>query len=338
MHINRDDTGNNNGDGAGDVGTNGNNGKTDQNDSVECGINAPSMAMKNKHRPEYDEGMDVYKAPFRLGESSRSLDGTVLFNLGRLSHNLGSYDDALRLYKRSLLALENGGQPDELLTFAILVGVSQILYAKGDHVFSLKTYMTALSFARNYFGEDSLEVAVCLNCIGVLQYVMPSGDDAIALIALQTSLHLRLELLDRDHIDVGTTWNNVGRVYFQQGKYEDAMNAYKEALRIRRKRQGESVDVAATIFNIGQVHHQLENRKQALSLYQEFLKLSKVHFGEYHRDICIVTTCIGQVSFLVGPCCFVFFFLLSMMLFRTVFLTMSPFNFSVVSFVILFIY
>jgi tetratricopeptide (TPR) repeat protein len=258
--------------------------------------NSSSSSTANKHRSEYDEGMDVFKSPFRLTDSSKSLDGTVLFNLGRVSHNLGNYDDALGLYKRSLLSLEKLPQRDEPLTLAILVCVGQIQYARGDHIDSLKTYMTALSLARSYFGEDTLEVAACLNCIGVLHYIMPSGDDAIALDALQTSLNLRLALLDGDHIDDGTTWNNVGRIFFQQGKYDRAMEAYNEALRIRRKCQGNSVDVAATLFNIGQVYHQQENRAKALSLYQEFLTLSKAHFGEYHRDICIVTTCIGQVS------------------------------------------
>ena len=258
-----------------------------------------SSTSRCKPRPEYDEGMDVYKAPVRLGDSSRSLEGTILFNLGRLAHNLGNYDDALSLYKRSLLVMEKWGQRDGLLTLAIIVCVGQIQYARGDHVHSLKTYMTALSFAKSHFGEESLEVAACLNCIGVLHYIMPSGRDAIALDSLLTSLHLRLTLLHRDHIDVGTTLNNIGRVYFQQGKYEDAMEAYKESLRVRRKCQGDSVDVAATLFNIGQVYHQLDERNRALILYKEFLKLSKVHFGNYHRDICIVTTCIGQVSLII---------------------------------------
>jgi len=155
--------------------------------------------------------------------------------------------------------------------------------------------MTALALAQSHFGENSLEVAACLNCIGVLHYMMSNGNNDIALDAFQTSLQQRLKLLGEDHIDVGTTWNNVGRMYFQLGKFDLAMEAYCEALRIRRKCQGESVDVAATLFNCGQVYHNLDCRDRALSLFQEFLKLAKIHFGEFHRDICIVTTCIGQL-------------------------------------------
>jgi len=256
----------------------------------------PSERRTSPPKSEYDEGMDCFKSPFRLlTNSSRSLSGTILFNLGRASHDQGNFEDALGLYKQSLLALRQFSSGDEALTLSILVGIGKIRYVQGYHVDSLNAYMTALALAQSHFGEDSLEVAACLNCIGVLHYMMPTGDNNIALDALQTSLRQRIKLLGKDHIDVGTTCNNVGRMYFQLGNLDLAMEAYLEALRIRRKRQGESVDVAATIFNCGQVYHNLNFKDQALALFQEFLKLAKIHFGEFHRDICIVTTCIGQI-------------------------------------------
>jgi tetratricopeptide (TPR) repeat protein len=255
----------------------------------------PSDKPTSPTKSEYDEGMDCFKSPFRLFNYSLSLNGTILFNLGRISHDQGKLEDALGLYKRSLLTIEERSSRDEALILAVLVGIGKIQYVHGDHVDSLNTYMTALALAQSNFGENSLEVAACLNCIGVLHYMMSSGNDDIALDALQTSLQQRIKLLGKDHIDVGTTWNNVGRVYFQLGRLDMAMEAYCEALRIRRKCQGESVDVAATLFNCGQVYHNLGCRDKALSLFQEFLKLAKSHFGEFHRDICIVTTCIGQV-------------------------------------------
>ena len=246
-------------------------------------------------KSEYDEGMDCFKSPFRLLNGSLLLSETILYNLGRLSHDQGQYIEALCLYERCLSKLEQRSSRNQALVLAVLVGIGQIQYRQGDHKNSLDTYMTALALARSYFGEKSIEVAACLNCVGVLHYMISSGDNNMALDALQTSLQQRIKLLGKDHIDVGTTWNNIGRVYFQLKKENEAMKAYCEALRIRRMCQGESVDVAATLFNCGQVYHNLKCRDKALSLFEEFLKLAKIHFGEFHRDICIVTTCIGQV-------------------------------------------
>jgi tetratricopeptide (TPR) repeat protein len=201
-----------------------------------------------KHRAEYDEGMDYFKNPLKLGDNNnRSIDGTILYNLARCHHNQGNYDEALGLYKRSLRSLEKWPVCDEPLTLAILFGIGQIQYIRGDHSDSLKTYMTSLNFARAKFGSESLEVAACMNCIGVLHYIMPKGDSETALDALNTSIQLRMTLLGADHIDVGTTWNNIGRIYFQQGDYENAMSSYRRALVIRKREQGDSVDVAATI-------------------------------------------------------------------------------------------
>jgi tetratricopeptide (TPR) repeat protein len=243
-----------------------------------------------KHRAEYDEGMDYFKTPLRLNDTSPSIDGTILFNLARVHHNQGNYDDALGLYKRSLRALENGSVCDEPLTLAILFGIGQIQYIRGDHSDSLKTYMTSLNFSRSKFGEESLEVAACLNCVGVLHYIMPKGDSDTALEALENSIALRRSILGDLHIHVGTTWNNIGRIYFQQGKYDLAMDSYRKALRIRRLEQGDSVDVAATIFNIGQVNHHQGDSDRVLPHNQEFLKLAKKHFGEDYRNMCNVTT------------------------------------------------
>jgi len=258
-----------------------------------------------RHRAEYDEGMDYYNTPLRLSDGGgsggaadaadtparRCVDGTILFNLARVHNNQGNYGDALELYKRSLRTLEKWPYSgDPTLTMAILFGIGQIQYVRGDHSDSLKTYRTSLSFARANFGDRSIEVAACLNCVGVLHYIMPKGDSLQALEALNRSVELRKLILGDHDISVGTTYNNIGRIHFQLGDYEEAMEAYRCALRIRRKEQGESVDVAATIFNIGQVFHQQGDRDRALRHYREFLSLAKKHFGDFHRDICIVTT------------------------------------------------
>jgi tetratricopeptide (TPR) repeat protein len=49
------------------------------------------------------------------------------------------------------------------------------------------------------------------------------------------------------------------------------------------------------VGSIGQVYHQKGELDKALGIYKEFLRLTQLHFGENHRDICMVTTCIGQV-------------------------------------------
>lgn len=267
----------------------------------------------NKHRAEYDEGMDYFRNPLPLEDHSKHIDCIILFNLARVYHNQNDYDEALAIYRRAWHKLEHGPQHDGsvgeneetkshnkngdegVLALAILFGIGQIQYIRGDYNDSLLTYTNSLNIARIKFGPSSLEAAACMNCVGVLHYIMPKGSSVTALHNLKACIRVRVQHLGEDHIDVGTTWNNIGRIYFQQSRYDKAMEAYQKALMIRRFELWDSVDVAATIFNIGQVYHQLGERDRALRDYHEFLRLAKQHFGDYHRDVCIVTTCIGQV-------------------------------------------
>jgi tetratricopeptide (TPR) repeat protein len=91
-------------------------GSEDDSDSADSA--SSNFIQPSKPPSEYDEGMDPFKKPFRLNASflrghlpspplfSRSIDGTILFNLGRVYHNEGSHDDALDMYKLALQAIE----------------------------------------------------------------------------------------------------------------------------------------------------------------------------------------------------------------------------------------
>ncbi|KAI2493904.1 protein N-acetylglucosaminyltransferase [Fragilaria crotonensis] len=239
--------------------------------------------------------MDFFGDGLRLFATSRNVDAMVLYNLARTYQLRSKYARAMELYRRALISLEQWQVCDATVMLAILFAVAQIQYHRNEHNDSLKTYDVALSLATDCFGTKSVEVAACWNCIGVVKYIMPLGDSDQALEALLTSLNYRQCLLGETHLETGTTYNNIGRVHFQRGDYVLAMEAYENALRIRRAVLGESIDVAATIFNMGQSHHQLGDRVQAMRLYHEFLTLAKAHFGGCHRDIAIVMTCIGQV-------------------------------------------
>ena len=53
--------------------------------------------------------------------------------------------------------------------------------------------------------------------------------------------------------------------------------------------------MAATIFNLGQVYHKMREYQDAFAYYRQFMKMAKSLFGVYHRDVCIVTSCIAQL-------------------------------------------
>ena len=300
--------------------------------------------LSSSHGYEYDEGMDWgCRNPLTLDDIS-SVEGkccaygTILFNLGRISHNQKYYDDAESLYNQAMKAINDSGSPltsgpNARITFTILFGIANLQYVRSNRDESYETYKRCLLIARSEFGPESLQVAACLNCIGVTQYTRSNGNFEAALQALQLSLQIQLEnqsstsvdengevVVEEDTIDIGTTYNNIGRIYFQQKQYDYAMEAYRESLRIRFAHEGESVDCGAIYFNIAQVNHKRGDTLDALLFYKEFLRVANSNFGPWHRDICNVLTCIGEVlqerkeygratrafhkALAVGTCCF----------------------------------
>lgn len=263
-------------------------------------------------RHDYEEGLDYYAnlhqlktscVPSSKKDNSNPLflkarnKATILYNMGRIEHDECNYGDAFTLYRKSMALLQSFSslQADGKLILAVLFAMGHIRCLHGDYLRALKYYMAALSTSNIIFGSESLETAASLNCIGVVQYSMQLRDPSIALEALETSLKIRQEKLGNSHLEVATTWNNIGRIVFQQERYDDALEAYDHTLRIRAEEDAESIDTAATYFNIAQVHHHRGEHEKALPLYKEFLRLLKLKVGEYHRDTCIVTTCIGDV-------------------------------------------
>lgn len=272
-----------------------------------------------KAENEYEEGMDPFPAYLRLekDDCNTRVLSTILFNLGRLAQAERNYGLTMEFYQRARHALVNDGSdenddetsPPSHLKLAIWTSLGHLYYMeREDFTEAQHFYTTALRMAMQLYGSKSLESAACWNALGVLYYAMSVAARRLdeSLEAFQRALELRQQLLGEDHPDTATTWNNLGRLSYLQGNYEDGLTAYQNSLRIRQlhceEEEGESsdrrvklVDVAATAFNMGQVLHQLQDFAGALQHYRRFLQLAKLQFGVYHRDVCIVMTCIGQV-------------------------------------------
>jgi tetratricopeptide (TPR) repeat protein len=166
--------------------------KSDDYSSVE------SASKYLRHRSEYDEGMDFFSEPLLLNHESACVDAVILFNLGRVHHEQGKFENALSCYRQSLFILENSHTCDMTTTLANLFNIGNIQYSSGDFVDALKTFNEALDFSQTAFGPGSMEVAACLNCIGLVHYIDPHGDSDRALEAFSMSLNLRRQTGIRD--------------------------------------------------------------------------------------------------------------------------------------------
>ena len=72
----------------------------------------------------------------------------------------------------------------------------------------------------------------------------------------EKALSISLKKLGDDHPRVADTYNNMAGVYYNQGKYEEALAMYEKALSIRLKKLGDDhPDVAMTYNNMANVYN-----------------------------------------------------------------------------------
>ena len=77
-----------------------------------------------------------------------------------------------------------------------------------------------------------------------------------------------------DRAGEGVTLNNIGLVYDDQGRYEEALAYYQQALAIARE-VGDRAEEGTTLHNIGGVYHAQGRYEEALAYHQQALAIAR---------------------------------------------------------------
>ncbi|MGZ6298392.1 MAG: tetratricopeptide repeat protein, partial [Parachlamydiaceae bacterium] len=109
-------------------------------------------------------------------------------------------------------------------------------------------------------------------------------------------LQLMQKLFGDGHPNLATIYHSIGFVLHHQGKYEEALQNYTQALEMRKKLFGEDhLDVAASYNDIGLVLHHQGKYKEASQHYAQALKIGEKLLGEKHPHVATSYCNIGSV-------------------------------------------
>jgi tetratricopeptide (TPR) repeat protein len=105
-----------------------------------------------------------------------------------------------------------------------------------------------------------------------------------ALACWENALEIRRHLLGPHHVDVASTLNNQGIALGKMGRYDEALEALNQALKIRMdlwKTKPSTVcdctTILSTLHNLSNVHQQAGQWKEALEILEEARKLGHDH-------------------------------------------------------------
>ena len=196
----------------------------------------------------------------------------------------GKYESALEQISLSIEELEKNGISDTTY--------SNILFEKGELLFSLNRYSEALEIAKiacpiekRIVGEKHIYVA---NSYDVLarDYLSIDAQDSLGFYFMKKALELRKELLGVYHADVAMNLNNIAQLYSQIGEYKKALPFQEQAMVSYAKSLGEEhLDYATSVNSLALLYYEMGQYEKALPLNELALKTYKIALGEVHPDV-----------------------------------------------------
>ena len=135
---------------------------------------------------------------------------------------------------------------------------------------------------------DSVDKVSCLINIGAVYSKMNQNVEAGK--TYQSALDLRKLLEIEDHADTATIYDLLGGNYFVLKKFDEALEAFRQSLLLRKKHLGYDTFTAETHRNKAAVHFQMEQYEAAGKDYQHTADILKSLLGDQEETASMFQT------------------------------------------------
>jgi tetratricopeptide (TPR) repeat protein len=103
---------------------------------------------------------------------------------------------------------------------------------------------------------------------------------------IEEAVNIILELFGKKHPTIAYAYNNLAGIYQDMGRYENALNLYKQSLEIKLDLFEATDPLVATAYNnIATLYKIMGRYEDALLLYQQSLEIRLEQLGERHPDV-----------------------------------------------------
>jgi tetratricopeptide (TPR) repeat protein len=205
--------------------------------------------------------------------------------LARFYEGLADYGQAEKWYKNLLEIAPDRLSCEHPSVADILNNLAAIYYDQGRYQEAESLFTQALKLRQKVMGENHPAVADSLNNLGNLYRVCGKFE--------QAEIHLKrsLKIIQENHLKIDTVEianciGNLGLVFYEQGKYNQAVQFMNTAHINREKILGsEHPHVANSLNDIGMLFGTLGQYKKAGSCHLHALSIRKKYLGEDHPDV-----------------------------------------------------
>jgi FOG: TPR repeat len=223
--------------------------------------------------------------------SEKEID-EVCNQLGPLMMQNGNFNQALRLFQKSLSLREISKEPDgsygnPLQIASVMQNIGIILQNMDELEESLTYLKKALILREKKIGLYNSDTSDSYNSIGDVYFALEAHEEALEMYNMGLSIEKKIHGVN--HSRTATAFLNVGKVLNAIGHSDEALANLQQSLTIRQEILGEdSVDVATTYECIAAGLSRIGDHEEALLKYKKALAIHEsLHSeGEKIANIC----------------------------------------------------
>ena len=142
---------------------------------------------------------------------------------------------------------------------------------------AIESHKEAIRIRVEHFGNH-IDTVASLRDIGCIYLKMNNAIEAG--MAFESALNLRKQLGVYDHEDTAYIYASIGERHSTLGNYEEALNAFVEAVKIRKEHLGEHPLTAKALNEAGSAYFKLQSYPEALQFCEQAFKMRLDLLGE----------------------------------------------------------
>ena len=223
---------------------------------------------------------------FRLAENRMDVNGIdnpslkadIFNNIGIVYINLDDLDKAMEYYKKACRIREEANPQDKRQLAYSYHNIGTVYQRKRMFEEAVEYHTKALDLRREVYRKDDPTIAESLTMLGN-DYAEAAKDNApekykIAIGYIDDGRKIRENSLGPDHPAMAWSYESLGKIFFYQGRFEEAQDCFQKCLRIRETRLGMAhAYTAQALFWLGKIDKALEQYDEAMECLEKALDI-----------------------------------------------------------------
>lgn len=246
----------------------------------------------------YEDTLNLKR--LKLGNSHRDL-APILNSLGDINCDMGNHDDAMRCYTEALEIRQKAYGPGDHAEIASSISsIGVLCWLKGSYDEALKQTKAALAMCESL--DDEQGAAVSLTNLGLVFNAMGQHEEAFKVHKRALKIQRRFELdntdEDKTHMavpDISQTLQNMGTSLVALSRWDEAVESFEEALRVRESLiDGDHPSIASIYLSLGGVYGKKGDKVREMETYRKALKMFQSTMGYEHSSVSAAMANIGN--------------------------------------------